>query len=313
MSQHLIDSWRRSIICLSYQIHQLSLTNNLLGESAAERNEFFFSDFGVPMPRPCTGLAWASLCSLGPVQQMVTPDGNNLDLTNSRFFIPFLPKIRYGEETNQSLIRTSRAHVRDSDDNIRWGSVYLCDSSDPISCIDEQLQHGAFNPKEWMDSHSTSNALRLGMASDSFPPTLYSYVNEGWQFGVIQSIPTIAVTLRDQMVELARHGIPELEYLRGVPKIRRLLIRFLDVQAARAWGKAYSLMLADCTNPDRIKEDALELAVEIQEAQQQRFQDAAEAARSKKATKKRQELDLSDLPIDPRIKPSEISTGDIDI
>src|SRR5882757_6127903 len=128
-----LSSWRRSVISLVFQITRLSTSSNLLGDASSLRGEYFFSDNGIPRPRPATSLAWASLCAFGPVNGFIKPGEpesyQRFDPTQGCFLLPFLPKILYNEEQNQSLGRQSKYHERDSLDRIRWGSVFIGDSA----------------------------------------------------------------------------------------------------------------------------------------------------------------------------------------
>lgn len=269
MTPFTITDWRRSLVALAFHISHLSQSNNLLGDNANDRGEYLFTDNGVPRPRPSTALAWASLCAFGPVQGFERPleNGQHLyhpfSLTSGRFLIPFLPKILFHEDMQSSLSRQNKSHARDKDGNIRWGNVYIADSN--TGDILEQLPHGQRVAKEWSDSKPRGYILPTWRGQESIPP-MYSESGEGWQFGIIQNLPNLLVTLRDPMLELAKRGIIETKYGgRDCPKIRRLLIRFLDVTAARAWASDYAESMASALNSDHVQSDILLLMKQIQE------------------------------------------------
>ena len=101
--------WVISVQFLCYEIARLKYKSNLLSDAAAAKGEFFFSDFGVPRPRPTTALAWASLCAFGPIQGYhgVKPGSSDdeyiqypFNLTQGKFLLPFLPKFLMAEEQN---------------------------------------------------------------------------------------------------------------------------------------------------------------------------------------------------------------------
>ena len=281
-----LDNWVRSVICLAYEIHNAGPAHSLLGGPALERSEYFFSDEGVPIPRPCTAIAWASLCAFGPVNLP------GFKITEGNFLLPFLPKIRYGEEVNQSLIRTSKAHSKDSFDNIRWGNVFIGDSKN--GQIIEQLAHGAFPAKAWMRD---SDRARFSAYTGQHPiPPLYAYIGEGWQFGVIQNLASMPVTLRDPFIELAKHGVPVLGSIPNVHHIRRLLFRFLEISSARRWATGYSTAMYALSDSTAPLKDAMALADEIKEANAKRFAEQVEVAKGKSKSKHpRIQLDYANL------------------
>lgn len=270
-----LDNWVKSVVCFAHEIHNAGPAHSLLGQPALDRDEYMFSDEGIPIPRPCTALAWASLCAFGPVNMP------GFKITEGAFLLPFLPKIRYGEETNQSLIRTSKAHQKDSFDNIRWGNVFIGDSKN--GQIIEQLTHGAYPAKAWM---AESDRARFNAHDGQHPiPPLYAYIGEGWQFGVIQNLPSMPVTLRDPFIELARHGIPILGSIPNVYNIRRLLFRFLEIGSARRWATGYSAAMLALNDSHAPLRDAIILAAEIRKANEERFAERIAASSSKTKSK----------------------------
>lgn len=159
--------------------------------------------------------------------------------------------------------------------------------------IIEQLQHGAIDSKLWMLRDSLAPLRNEDVGRDKIPP-LYSYVGEGWEFGIIQSIHSLQLTLRDPMIELARSGIPMLARIPSVPPVRKLLIRFLDVNSVRKWGSEYSRALHAAWDSDLVLADALSLAGEIREAEARRFKDQKKDFEGKKA-KSTARIDLASL------------------
>lgn len=289
--QLTLPLWRRSVISLAFQIACLSQSSNLLGDACTERGEYFFSDNGVPRPRPATALAWASLCAFGPVNGFVKPGDEFWEderqiwsPTQGHFLLPFLPKILYNEEQNQSLARMSKHHERDSADRIRWGSVFVADSSS--GQIIEQMSHGQRVAKEWIDSHPRGYILPT-WEGQSHIPALFGETGEGWQFGIIQNQANLLVTLRDPFIELARRGIIETKHGGSdCPRIKRLIFRFLDITAARAWAFDYSESMRCAFESDVIGADIQLLMTQIEEKQRAEHLKATAKATSNSATTK---------------------------
>lgn len=272
-----LKAWQQSVCSLVFEITQLNQSSNLLPEASTLRGHYFFADHGIPKPRPCTALAWASLCFFGPIQAE-----ESIDLQSGHFLIPFLPKIAGHDEVNQSLPRQSKLHEKDSENRIRWGAVYIGDASS--GRIIEQLPHGQRVAKEWGVKHKTSTLSEL--SHNSIPP-LWAEINSGWQFGVIQSLPAFPVSLRDPMIELSKHGIPETRFGGiGCPRINRLLFRFLDIMAARAWAKAYSESMLSALDPDQIQIDLDLLVKQIEEKNQNDILDKESGKKAKGWDKK---------------------------
>lgn len=252
-----LEDWRRSVAALAYQLNQLSFRSNLLGPTGTEGGKYLFSDSGVPLPRPCTIFAWASLCAVGSVRPRFhhqTGERFEPRLIDQLFVIPFLPKIRHGEDTHQSLARTSRHQVKNSLGDIRWGKIFVANSDD--GTISEELSHGAMPAKHFQLIEHKSYKSRT-----RFPvPPLWASSGSGWEFGVIQPQESITVTLRDPFLELAKHGIPELSVAGDLsPQVRSLLIRFLEISAAQKWAKQYSESL------NRVMFDSREIESDFQE------------------------------------------------
>lgn len=112
---NIID-WRRSVVSLAIEIAHLKHKRNQMTTAAQARGEYFFADSGVPVPRPCTALAWASLCAFGPASGKWNVESSSLvpfSLTEGRFVLPFLPKVLLNEEASHSLARQSKIHVKD--------------------------------------------------------------------------------------------------------------------------------------------------------------------------------------------------------
>lgn len=259
-----LESWRRSVAALAYQLSQLSSRSNLLGEAGTERGRYFFSDAGVPLPRPCTITAWASLCSLGPSNGTIRHiDGAKIlyNPLTQPFLIPFLPKIRHGEDSSQSLARTSRHQVKNSLGDIRWGKIYV---ANPLTGgIEEEFSHGAISAKlffEYRNHYFSIAPFRV--------PPLWAMNGSGWQFGIIQAHPSLNFTLRDPMIELAKNGFPELSAAGDLsPKVNSLLIRFLTIESAKSWANAFSESLKESmSNPAKIEEDFQLLIQDIKTA-----------------------------------------------
>jgi len=281
-----LNSWRRSICALAFEITQLTQSSNLLSDEAARRGEFFFSDHGVPKPRPCTALAWASLCAFGPVVE------SDQDLTEGNFLIPFLPKLAGHDEMNQSLARNSKLHEKDSQGRIRWGSIYIADVSS--GRIIEQLPHGQRIAKEWGSRGKFHSLAEINII---MTPPLWAAASDGWVFGIVQALlPAHPITLRDPMIMLAKQGIPETAFGgKQCPRINRLLFRFLDVMAARAWAKAYSESISSIYNADEAEADLNLLARQIQEKIQNDQLDKESGKTSKAWDKRRDKFDESIL------------------
>lgn len=280
-----LTNWRYSILMLGYEITKLAYTENLMPGTSTERGEFFFSDSGVPKPRPCTALAWASLCSFGPIQGYITVVDDDFfhhqyGLTHGKFLLPFLPKILKDEETSQSLSRQSKAHHRDAQDRIVWGSIYIGDSES--GDIVETLSNGQQIAKAWVE-RPPRQAVAWTQRQHEVP-ALYAEAGAGWQFGIIQNLSSIPVSLRDPMIELARNGILELKH-GGVdaPKVRRLMIRFLKTAEARAWAKAYSDAMHLALDYDAVIQDRDKLIEEMRKKQMRVEHEKANPAAKKLA------------------------------
>ena len=259
-----LESWRRSIASLAFQLTQLSHVNNLFGTAGTESGKFLFSDSGVPLPRPCTILAWASLCTVNSLRNRVdlkTHCHYSPDIFRSPFILPFLPKIRHGEDTNQSLVRSSRHHSKNSLGDIRWGKIYLADSFD--GTLKEEFSHGAYSV-----SHLSTHERASTRLATPFPiPPLWAAHGSGWEFGMHQPFESVTFTLRDPMIELAKHGIPERTASPNAPLVRSILTRFLEVSSAAIWARAYSRSLhAIINDPDSITTDFQGLIADIRTA-----------------------------------------------
>ena len=264
-----LDDWIRSIMCLTYEINRIHSPNNMLAAAAAARSHFMFTDSSVPKPRPCTALAWASLCAFGPIQGFVTHrDGvryqHEFDARQGRFLVPFLPRINPDEDTTQSLIRSSRLHARDTEGHIRWGNVYIGDSS--TGEIVEQLSHGQFPASEFMDEHPLRSLMNRRAEQHEVPP-LWACYRDGWQFGINQTLTSQRLTLRDPMIELARHGIRQMSFKHNnFLQVNRLLLRFLNVADARSWAKAYSESMPGIYDKDLFWADIHKLNDDVRES-----------------------------------------------
>lgn len=278
-SPHSLAQWRLSAIALAYEITQLHYDSNLLTDAASKRGEYFFADAGIPTPRPATIVAWASLCAFGPIQGVTNAlrtRSSPYHLTSGLFLLPFLPKLRLNEDTNLSLSRMSKAHVLDPSGRIRWGPCLIAESS--TGAIIQTLSDGSTSARSWQ-AHAPDSPLLRGHLDPSLGqhrvPPLYSYTGEGWQFGIIQNLPSMAITLRDPFNELARHGIPELARLNGagsLPRVTRLLFRFLDIRSARKWAGGYA-SAAEEFSDSAAREDRALLVTQIKEKEERRFKD----------------------------------------
>lgn len=293
MTPFSLRDWRQSIICLGFEITRLAFRHNLLPDAAGDRHEYFFSDSGIPRPRPCTALAWASLCAFGPIQGYVDHEENHFPfrLDTGRFLLPFLPKLLRDEDTNQSLHRQSKAHMRDSEDRIIWGSIYIGDSRS--GSIEEKVQQGQVPAKAWMDSKPTHHAiLNVRNAGESIPP-LWASADAGWQFGVVQAIHGTSIMLRDPMVQLAQYGISELRYGgKYSPCVNRLLLRILKDSEAQVWASAYSSAVH--ADKDSILRDQQDLAFEILVSDKRQAEEASETPKAKGRPKKQHVLAAND-------------------
>lgn len=254
-----LNAWRRSVCALAFEVSHLSQSSNLLSDEAAKRGEFFFSDNGIPKPRPCTALAWASLCSFGPIIE------SKQNLNEGNFLLPFLPKLTGHDEVNQSLARNSKLHERDSENRIRWGSIYIADASS--GRIVEQLPHGQRIAKEWGSERKHHSFMEVNLFS--IPP-LWAAAGDGWSIGIIQALlPAYPITLRDPMIMLAKQGVPETSFGgKACPRINRLLFRFLDILAARTWAEAYADSIRSVFNENAVIDDLKILARQIEEKNQ---------------------------------------------
>lgn len=269
------EAFAFSISALAFQIRDMAgVDASLLTDNAALRGEWMFADSGVPLPRPSTAIAWASLCAIGPSNDW------RFNISSNTFLIPFLPSLRHGEDTTQSLPRTAKQHRRDAEGRITWGRIYLADAAD--GRIIDALDQGAVVATEFM--HKRFDPL-IGWAPRASLPPLWGSFDEGWQFGIVQSIPSIRLSLRDPMIFLAQRGIPEtLNLAPGIPRIKRLLLRFLDLAAVRRWAAAYSDAMREIHAAYTISADAAmgviradikRLADEVAEKEAQRFKDQA--------------------------------------
>lgn len=249
-----------SACALSAQIHVAGLTSNLLGDAAQTRGEIFLTDAKIPIPRVSTILAWASAFSIGPAAgyyRRLTPSSPlsfvPFDLRDGYFLIPFLPKIRGGEDTTYSLSRASGAHKKSVLNHISWGQIYIADSS--TGEIIEELDHGQVPISEWL-THKVA-----GRDRSSLPP-LWADFDDGWQFGVDQFIPGLTITPRTPVEMLAKNGIPWVRHFRPHWHIKRLLLRFHSLPSARLWAKGFSSSIHNWT-ASAMDEDSATLLTEL--------------------------------------------------
>lgn len=260
------NDWIKSVTTLCFEINGLYKDKSQTSSKAKERGEYFFSDSDVPVPRPSTALAWASLCAFGPINGFKGPNGEIQEFNPIRgnFLLPFLPALRHNDEQNQSLARSSSAHSKDRFGRIQWGSIFIGDAV--TGSIIETLDEGSYAALEWADKPKASNYLRrLEQGQHNIPP-LYAAQGYGWQFGVIQNISGFHQNLREPMIELAKSGI-FLSAIIGKHnpqiRVRRLMIRFLNVKAAQVWAKAYSDSIKLHNNQEAIKADTIQISREI--------------------------------------------------
>jgi len=188
----------------------LSSTSLIPGEKA--KGSYFFRNDSVPLPRPCTYLAWNRLCRLGNAE-------------STHFVIPFLPSLREEDEVGiaisergkrvSSLSRRSPHHVRDSQKRIIWGNVYTAHAR-PESNVGDILV-GSIDRSNFAESLVTPSA-----AQD--PATAQEPIRSRFEF-------------------IASHGVLGLHAVNSelaLPPIKRLLFQFTSQQSAAEWGVAYA-------------------------------------------------------------------------
>lgn len=216
--------------------------NVLHGEQS--KGAYFFRDDGIPMPRPCTIIAWRRICALGKP-------------TSPQFYLPFLPSLREEDEVGSaigergsriaSLSRKSKHHIRDSDDRIIWGPVY-----------------GAHIQQLKITWQTDRSDFAESIVTD----------RENWM------MPATSESIRDRMVFLAQHGFPSTNALMkhlSIPRIYRLLFQFVNRTAAEAWFEAYaSAMLLVEIDPGVIGADFKEMCHELEMAKLNQKQESDE-------------------------------------
>jgi len=148
------------------------------------------------------------------------------------------------------------------------------------------MSHGQRVAKEWIDSHPLGYILPTWEGQSHIPP-LFGETGEGWQFGIIQNQANLLVTLRDPFIELARRGIIETKSGgNDCPRVKRLIFRFLDITAARAWAFDYSESMRLAFDRDVESADIELLMSQIEEKQKAEHLKAAAKAEGKSAPTK---------------------------
>lgn len=168
---------------------------------------YFFRDFGVPVPRPSTFLAWEQICRIG-------------NTSSPMVMLPFLPSMSADDEVGSalsirgshlpSLSSKSSLHVRDSRNMVIWGNVFIGDS----------------------DAGSLTHSVRRSDVTESMlvPPTHFES-------------KTAQLSIRTRMEFLARFGFVQTNKSMldmRVPRVWRLMFQFLKGDAAEHWIRAYS-------------------------------------------------------------------------
>lgn len=218
-----------SISILAFNVNLILAGDNILGKEGQKKGQFFGADAGVPLPRPCTILAWERLCRLGSWDSRL-------------FIVPFLPALREEDEVGSaigergihlpSLSRRSNHHVIETIevqgktiDVINWGFVYIGDAK-PESTINSIL----------ISKVSRSNVVEALVAP-------MHRINP----------ETSQESIRFRMEFLAQHGLPSLyefgKQAAAVPILKRILFRFTDQMSAARWGLAYA------ESYDRVRRD----------------------------------------------------------
>lgn len=327
MIQITLKMWHRSVVALAFDIAYLHRELNLLGEKAMSRREYFFSDFGVPKPRPCTALAWASLCAFGPIQgyRKLTPihDGELTEgphgsivknyLESYRpwnpcmgaFLIPFLPSLSPNDDQSVGLPNASTLHVKSLDNQQQCGFAYIADAA--TGALGWQLPVGnginvkQFSDMDMLNLHSHGymwDSLLTSGSNHVDIPALHSYFEKDvngclYQFGLIQRIEGQSHDARFAMEQLAKNGIPYTEYLNPYMQVRKLLIRFLNIEAVHAWAQAYAMSMTHIFNDISIQEDEELLLVQAAEMRERKAKDEIKTlSKSTRRQRLRDKLDL---------------------
>jgi hypothetical protein len=220
-----------SIFALHLQL--VTQPGNIL-QSEQSKGFYFFRDAQIPLPRAATILAWQRICILG------IP-------ASTEYYLPFLPALREDDEVGSaigergsriaSLSRKSKYHLRDSEDRIIWGPVYIADR------VYNRLI-GQTERSDFCESLVTSRSNQSRVASQE--------------------------SIRERMSFLAQHGFPATNALMkhlGIPRIYRLLFQFLSRDAAEEWQKAYnSAFMLINTDPDSVDADFKQMCHELEVA-----------------------------------------------
>jgi hypothetical protein len=240
-----IGHWMKSMMMLGLELHAVNFQNNLMSDAAIAHGQHFFADDGIPRPRPITFLAWASLCSMEPIGGWVGDYGKGyypFRASEGRFILPFLPKLLSMDNVQSSLIRNSKAHIRDAHDRIRWGSIYIAEAAD--GDIIDTIHDGQLNPKTWVDV----NRGRQPYGESVGIPPMWAEEGSGWDFGAIQwSLPGMNISFRTPYENLAEHGMIQLSritpqsYRNQFYNVRRLMFRFINEGSLQEWARRYSV------------------------------------------------------------------------
>lgn len=289
------EQFVRSVCWLAIDINLNHRRDNQLTEKARQRHEYMFSDHGVPKPRPCTALAWASLCAFGPIQGFakILEDGSRLhhpwNPTKGFFVIPFIPALNANDPQDTSLSRASSIHNRMEDGTIDWGPLWIADATTGQLMWQSSLDH--HNVKEWYDQKPgpgwfSPDSLTPDNQCDI--PPIWAFPNERWQFGLIQKLHSMAIPLRFPFEELAKNGIPLTEPMELKLHVRRLMIRFSKVEAAQAWANAYCEAMKSALDFEACKADAIRFDQELQEKKKKSM--VKDLLSTKKSTQKKRKL-----------------------
>lgn len=263
-----------SVGAFGIEIGIIKSSKNRFTEQAEKRGEFFLLDEDIPLPRPCTALAWASLCMIERAQKRTR-------FWDQHVAIPILPVLRPDDAQSLSLSRQSKAHIKDEDGRIFWG----------LACIGDSLTGDVLFETKRTDfiagqvSKYTLTSYRIGWRNYIWPiPPLWANYGESWQFGVVQHPKAPAMQLRTPFEMLAERGIP-LTHNFPTPTINRLLFRFANPHAVIRWMRAYADAMDAISYQDSWREvilaDQEKLKQEIRTLLEQRRKEAESKLESK--------------------------------
>ena len=222
------ESWAKSVGLLAIEITLLSADQNLMPDKSAEKGFFFFSDSGIPLPRPITAVAWASLLNYDPIWGFV---GKEWAMYDHRFILPFLPPGLKDDPADITLSRQSNLHTKNEQGQIDWGLAMFYD-----------LTLFGMNRADINIRYFNKFMYRVNDVPYAYPvPPLWADFNEGFQFGYVQ--PNHSLTMREPFERLAAHGIPLVNRLSHkqwpIDPIRRLMFRFFSTAAGYSFAQAY--------------------------------------------------------------------------